>query len=346
MNPERALADARPMRLLAAIVGLTVPYVWLWTTVTPSEVAARLRNAFGAQVGVVSDFDWKPDRVPAAYLLNRAAPPQAFLEIATRIDNQIAATADATGFGLSIAIARDLMRSNEHKGSPIRKNALQTYREITENRTGYCADFVKAFNSIAIASQVPVRQWGFAFTAFGSGHTFNEIYDQSLGKWVLVDSFHSLYFVDAESRVPLSTMQVHDRLLEIGEQQSGLEIVEIVPGALPFRSEALALDYYRRGMRQLWLVWGNGVFDFEQHPVIRAVSRYSRAGGQILGRLLKVYPTIRIYPVGVSERDLRELFRARDEFYLALMSCAMATGLFGVQIWQLVRRRRSIGGRT
>ena len=246
-----------------------------------------------------------------------------------------------SGFDRSLAISRDLMRAPERVGRPIRAPALQTYRQITEQGRGYCADFVKAFNGLALAAGVPVRQWGFAFTAFGSGHTFNEIYDRGRGKWLLVDSFHSLYFVDPQTREPLSTLEVHDRLLSLDPQRRGAEIVRIVPGRLPFRSEALALDYYRVGMRQLWLVWGNNVLDFERHPVTGPVSRVSRGAGQLLGLAIGQYPTIRIYPVGVSERDLRELFRARDELLLALACSAISVLLFGPQLLQLRRGRRA-----
>jgi hypothetical protein len=321
-----------------------VPLILLLTTVTPSEVTVRVRNALGASVGVQADFDWTPDRIPPGFLWSTVTPPAEFSRIA---DGLVAATASADqhpGFDLSLAISRDLMRAPKRVGTPIRAPAVETYRYITEQGRGYCADFVKSFNGIALAADVPVRQWGFAFTAFGSGHTFNEIYDRARAKWLLVDSFHSLYFVDPQTREPLSTLEVHDRLLSLDPQRRGAEIVRIVPGRFPFRSDAMALDYYRVGMRQLWLVWGNNALDFERHPVTGPVSRVSRGAGQLLGLAIGQYPTIRIYPKGVSERDLRELFRARDELLLALAFCVISVLLFGPQIFQLLRGRRAQPG--
>lgn len=344
MIPKAPLADRRWLRLLAAAVGLVVPLIWLLTTVTPSEVTVRVRNALGASVGVPADFDWTPDRVPRGFLLSTIAPPAEFSRIADGLVAAIASPDQRPGFDLTLAISRDLMRATKRVGSPIRAPALQTYRYITEQGRGYCADFVKVFNGIALAAGVPVRQWGFAFTAFGSGHTFNEIYDHGRGKWLLVDSFHSLYFVDPQTREPLSTLEVHDRLLSLDPERRGAEIVRIVPGRFPFRSDAIALDYYRVGMRQLWLVWGNNVLDFERHPVTGPVSRVSRGAGQLLGLAIGQYPTIRIYPKGVSERDLRELFRARDELLLALACCVVSVLLFGPQLFQLLRRRRAQTG--
>lgn len=335
------LPDRRWLRLLAAIVGLLVPLVWLWTTVTPSEVTVRVRNALGASVGAPADFDWTPDGVPEGYLLSTATPPAEFTRIAEALRASTAPPGQGPDFEFSLAVSRDLMRAPKRVGTPVRAPALQTYRAITEQGRGYCADFVKAFNVIALAGEVPVRQWGFAFTAFGSGHTFNEIFDRNRGKWLLVDSFHSLYFVDPQTREPLSTLEVHDRLLSLDPQRRAAEIVRIIPERLPFRSEAMALDYYRVGMRQLWLVWGNNALDFEKHPVTGPVSRVSRGAGQLLGLALGQYPTIRIYPTGVSERDLRELFRARDELFLALACCGVSVLLFGPQLIGLLRGRGS-----
>jgi hypothetical protein len=333
------IVDRRWLRLLAAIVGLTVPFVWLWTTVTPSEVTVRIRNGLGATVGQPADFNWTPDSVPSGYLLSKTAPPAEFTAIAGTLRSSAGPTAKDPDFEFSLAVSRDLMRAEKRIGTPVRARALPTYRAITEQGRGYCADFVKAFNAIAIAGDVPVRQWGLAFTAFGSGHTFNEIYDRVRGKWLLVDSFHSLYFADPQTSEPLSTIEVHDRLLSLDPQHRDVRIVPIVPGRLPFRSEAMALDYYRVGMRQLWLVWGNNALDFEKHHVTGPVSRISRGAGQLIGLVLGQYPTIRIYPTGVSERDLRELYRARDEFFLAIACCGVSALLFGPQLVGLMRRR-------
>jgi hypothetical protein len=340
MNARHGRAGARWPRILAGLLGIVVPFVWLWTTVTPSEVTVRIRNALGAEVGTPTDFDWTPGHAPHGYLAASTAAPPPFHEIVAALTP----TGAQSEFDLAQAIARDLLRSPDRGGSPIHADALQTYREITGRNRGYCADYVKAFNGLAIAADLPARQWGFAFSGFGSGHTFNEVYDRRLGKWVMVDSFHSLYFVDPSSRVPLSVREVHDRLLELDGARRGVEIVEIVPGGLPFRSVDLAMDYYRRGMAQLWMVFGNPLFDFEQHPLTGRLARVSRAAGQLLGLAMGLYPTIRIYPEGVSERDLRELFRARDEMLIAGFFCLLALVVLVAQLRGLRGRRRPTWG--
>jgi hypothetical protein len=46
----------------------------------------------------------------------------------------------------------------------------------------------------------------------------------------------------------------------------------------------------------------------------------------------------------VSERDLRELYRARDELFLAIASCGISTLLFGPQLIRSLRRRSLSSG--
>jgi hypothetical protein len=311
---------------------MLVPAVWLWTTITPGEDMVRLRNAIGAEVGETADFTWGPDNPPKGYLLNRGAVPSEFIELAQSIDPRTAGEAGGE-FELGLAISRDLMKAPKRIGNPVQQDAAPTYQAITEQGRGYCADFVKAFDAMALGAAVPVRQWGFAFNGFGSGHTFNEIYDSGRGKWLMVDSFHSLYFVDPVSREPLSALEVHDRLLDIDGETLDVEIVRIVPDRFPFRSDELALDYYRRGMPQLWLVWGNNRFDYEASWPGRLESGVHRALGQLAGLVFDKYPSIRIYPKGLSQRDLNELIEGRNEFLLAAGALLVSSVVFG---WQLL----------
>jgi hypothetical protein len=309
----------------------------VWTTVTPGEDLVRLRNALGAEVGQASDFAWGPDAPPVTYLLNDGAVPPSF--------EQWAAVAiagpdqpSAGEFESALAISRDLMKAPKRIGGPVREDSEGTYAEITERGRGYCADFAKVFNGMAIAAKVPVRQWGFAFSGFGSGHTFNEIYDAQRGKWLMVDSFHSLFFVEAITREPLSVLEVHDRLLDLAGDAGSVAIERIVPGRFPFRTDDLAIDYYRRGMPQLWLVWGNNVFDYEASWPGRLGHGFFRAVGQSAGIVLGTYPTIRIYPDGLSRRDLQQLAEGRNEFLMAAIALVIALAVFGVALVRMAIR--------
>lgn len=323
--------------VISALIGILIPAAWLWTTVTPGEDVVRLRNAVGAEVGDVSDFTWEADNPPEGYLVNEGAIPPAFEQHADAV-MQRSARQSSDDFELALAISRDLMQAPKRVGGPIREDSASTYREITVSGRGYCADFTKVFNGMAIAAKVPVRQWGFAFSGFGSGHTFNEVYDTDRRKWLMVDSFHSLYFVDPESREPLSVIEVHDRLLELTDEPRSVAVERIVPDRFPFRSDELAIEYYRRGMPQLWLVWGNNVFDYEASLPGKLESGFHRAVGQLAGILVQEYPTIRIYPVGVSQRDLGGLAEGRNEFLMAVSAFVLALVVYGIGLVRMAGR--------
>jgi hypothetical protein len=324
----------------SALVGILVPAAWVWTTVTPGEDLVQLRNSIGAEVGQMPDFTWGPDNPPTTYLLNEGAVPPAFEQLAAFA---VPGPGQPTGgeFESALAISRDLMKAPKRVGGPVREDSAGTYAEITERGRGYCADFTKVFNGMAIAAKVPVRQWGFAFNGFGSGHTFNEIYDSRRGKWLMVDSFHSLFFVDAGSREPLSVLEVHDRLLGLADDAGPVAIERIVPDRYPFRSDNLAIDYYRRGMSQLWLVWGSNIFDYEASWPGQLGYRFHRAAGQLVGIFLGTYPTIRIYPDGLSRRDLDQLTEGRNEFLMAVTALVIALAVFGLALVRMIMR----GGR-
>lgn len=295
----------------------------------------RLRNSLGARVGEPADFAWSPGNVPTGFLQLETAAPVAFAAVAGSVEPSRAGPGGELDAGLEYS--RQLMRAPKRIDGPVRAPSYETYLAIVQEGRGYCADFVKAFTGIAAARGIAVRQWGFAFRGFGSGHTFNEVYDTGLGKWVMVDSFHSLYFVDPVSRMPLSTLEVHDRLLAIGDAPAGIEIVRIASSGFPFRSDELAIDYYRRGMPQLWMVWGNNVFDYEASLAGRLEARLHRALGQFVGIVSGDYPTIRIYPVGLSDRDYRVLVESRNEFVLSACCLAIAV-LFAFYVALRLRR--------
>jgi hypothetical protein len=327
------LGGSRVFAVVSAIVGLLIPAMWLWTFTTPSSEAVRIRNAFLAELGAPSDFEWRPGGEPDSYRAPTGPATSPFDALGERFSRD----GDMGEFERSLEIARHLM-SGKHRGGPIMSSNAEAYRAITEEGRGYCADFTQVFSSIAVAAGIPVREWGFAFDAFGDGHAFNEIFDQARDKWILVDSFHRLFFVDPATNEPLSVLEVHDRLLGLAGDR-GVSIVKIGSRRIPFRSDALALDYYRRGMPQLFLWWGNDVFGYERALAVRVAGRFSRALEQAAAIAVGVHPRIRIYPVAVSDRDVRGLFLARDRFMLACGALAVAFIVFGLQILAALRNR-------
>jgi len=324
---------------LAAWCSLAISVLWLATLIVPSDEAVLVRNALILRLGTADDFAWTPDNVPAGYRLEPGAPPAEFVRIAHDILGA-GGLNPVHGLDAGRRIAERLMGAPKFVGDPIQADNLTTYREITGAGRGYCADFTQIFNAIALAGGLPVREWSLSFSRFGAGHAFNEVYDRDLGQWVMLDSFHSLYFVDPTDRRPLSVLEVHDRLLSIGGQQP-VEIVRIRPERFPFRSDAIALDYYRRGMSELAMVWGVNPFEYEASAPVRWATQLSRSLGQVTAIALGVYPMAQIYPRGVNDRELRELDRTRLHFLLALLSCALACVLV---CWPMLIRDRLAAG--
>jgi hypothetical protein len=213
----------------------------------------------------------------------------------------------------------------------LQTDSLSSYKDIVVHGRGYCADYTQVFASLAIAAGIPVREWGMGLNAFGAGHAFNEIFDAKRNKWLLIDSYQSLYFVDPGSGEPLSTIEVHDRLLGF-DPTNDIAVRAIVPARFAFTSEQRALAYYRAMMPQLFLVWGNNVFDRERSRPIRLASKVSRYLGQTVALVAREYPPIRIYPSGVNLREYEELEHAARIFLLASLCFLVALVVFAIQL--------------
>jgi hypothetical protein len=317
---------------LCAIAGMLIPSLWMWLVIHEPDEGVRIRSSLSLDMGAEGDFDWKPASQPASFLGNQSAATAYFSQVWSSVSPpQSPLPEDNLARGISIA--QHLMSGVKRSESPIRSDLETTHRAIVIGR-GYCADFAKVFNAVALAGAVPVRQWGFSFNAFGSGHTFNEIFDLRLNKWVLIDSFHSLYFADTRSGEPLSTIELHDRLLESPQADGGVRVVHINPDRFPFKSDSAALNYYRRGMPQLYLVWGNNVFDYERTTEFRVLGRLSRSAEELASILRGHYARMRVYPNGVSDRDVDALAAHRNTLIAVTISWLLSMVLFLPLLWR------------
>jgi hypothetical protein len=308
------------------VVGLLTPSLWFASLVTPGEEAVKIRNGLVAEMADPAAFDWEPAETPRTFKLNHSGPTARMREIVESIRS--AEDGMAQGLELAVALSEHLMQTPRRTGGPIQAGLDTTYRRITEKGEGYCADFTRVFSGLAVASDLPVRTWSISFEAFGAGHSFNEIYDPVRSKWILIDPFHSLYFVDAESVEPLSVLELHERLILSGGEPR-VAIRPIVGGKSPFKSDALALDYYRRGFRQLALVWGNNVFDYDRSSTLKWAAQISRHLERAVAIGLDVYPDLKIYPRGHSQRDFEALLRTKKRFFLAASMLVLSVLVFG-----------------
>jgi hypothetical protein len=335
------MAASRGLTTLACAIGLVTPVVWFGSLVTPGEEAVKIRNGLVAELAQPGDFTWTPATTPPSFKQNHQ-PPSASYRAALQAILAADPEPAPEGLSLALAVSRNLMSRTGRVGGPIQSSLDETYRRITQKGQGYCADFTRVFSGLAVTAGLPVRTWSISFEGFGAGHSFNEIYDRALAKWILVDPFHSIYFADKDTGVPFSVLELHDRLVLTGSDD--VAIRPIVDHAMPFASDDLALDYYRRGLKQLAMVWGNNVFDYDESALIRAAARTSRHVERAVAIGTGVYPDLMIYPEGRSNRDVDALFRVRSHFLIAASMTALSVLVFGVLLlrtWFPRRRAES-----
>ena len=321
-NPPNCVRQMSGIGRLRALIGLTlslaaIPLYVLVSTFASSEELTRIRNSLIAEVGMPADFAWTPEAAPDDFAWERASPPEDFRRIGSSIRSSIRATSsDAAAVDLSLAIARH-MSTGPGIGEGIMSNSVDTYRIILSEARGYCSDYTQVFNALALASDVPVREWGMSFDGFsGDGHAFNEVFDREHGKWVFIDSFFSFFVVNAQTGVPLSVIEFHDALRS-GRAKRDLIVRRIVPGRFGFPSSDRALEYYGDGVNQFFLWFGNDVFSYDSHPVIARLSTVSRSLEQAVAILLGVHPQLRILPTDSNATLIAELRQTRLTFFIS-----------------------------
>lgn len=330
-----ARGAAGPWPRLAAVTGaaLLATLAWLGSHLYPPSEAVRVRNAFLATVGAPADFDWRPPATPAGFLQQRGAAPEAIR----------AATARASGPALerTVALVNDL-NPGRRRGGPIQRSTAETFAIIAATGTGYCADYTQVVNGLAWAAGLPVREWGLSFDGFGGdGHAINEVWDADLGRWVMVDVFNGFWVRDRATGAPLSALEFRERL-GLADPLRSVELVKFRAAALGFRSPADMIGYYRRGVDQYYLWWGNNVFDYDGHPLVRAARPLGRAAEQAAAMLAGVHPGIRILatPANAGLVAALEATRAR---VLALAAAGLALAVALVAELLLWRRARRAG---
>src|SRR5690606_27048755 len=235
----------------------------------------------------------------------------------------------------ALAIGRHLLPDGRRSGGPIQADLTDTYTRITQQGEGYCGDFADSFTGFATAAGVFSRPWAFSFDGFGGrGHIFNEIWDSQNARWIMIDVFNNFYVTDASGQ-PLSAMAFREAL------QAGatdIKLVPVDPMARPgFKLEDKALDYYRRGLPEWYMWWGNNVFEYDQAPLVRALGGVHRAAEQLGGVASGVHPEIRILavPENAVQRASIESLKTRL-FLVIILSGAVVVVLV---VWLYVRRK-------
>jgi hypothetical protein len=303
---------------------------------TGSTELVRMRNALLLKHDPAADFSWSPAAPPADFMVERAMPSAHFRALVASLD----LPRFANDWERAVAIAK-LLRVHPESGSgePIQSNLEDTYARIVGTGKGYCGDYVRVYSALALAAGIPVRSWAFSFDGFGGhGHIFNEIWDASAHQWRMIDVFNNYYFEGADGE-PLSALAFR-KALESGAADIRMLPVEArsQPG---FRFPAKAWDYYRRGLPEWYMWWGNDVFTYDNAPLVEAFGKVSRSLEELGGIAAGVYPKINVLMTADNHAAFQRMERLRVHLLLAFAVavvagfCMVASGL----MWWRTRQR-------
>ncbi len=304
----------------ANLLALAAVLAALAASVLPVHRAVRARNALLLLHDAGPDFSWTPDAAPDDFRRETLPPSPEYAAIVRALGLESV----QNDWDKARTLAAHLVEHAEDKG-PIRADLSTTYRRIRQGY-GYCADFVKVYLGLAHAAGLFARQWAFSFDGFGGhGHTLVEVYDRQRKRWLFVDVFNNFHAIDTAKNDVLSALEFREfaagRRDRVAMQPNG-------PGRPGFIYEAKALDYYRRGVPEWYMWWGNAVFSYYAHPLVRAAGTLSRSLAHLAGILAGVQPRIRIYPAPENREQTRHLFALRQRLrWLGALALALIATL-------------------
>lgn len=328
-GPPRRWFSARKLgfALMLAALLLVAPYL------TSGTELVRLRNALSLGADMQAQQDWTPPAWPADYLRDTGSPDPYFVSIAAQL--KLAELPDDWARGL--AISRHLLGSAPVLlGGPIKKNLRDTHRGIVTGGYGYCGDFVRAYAAIAGAAGMSVRSWAFSFDGFGGhGHIWVELWNRQRARWQLQDVYNNLFFIDSGPE-PLSAIEFR-RALE--SNSPTLEFRPLYAAARPgFTIESKGRDYFRRGLNEWYMPWGNNVFAQDGAWAVRAFSGVARAGEGLAALASGVAPAVRMVALAGNEHERRAMRVLRVQLFVA---SALGVAGFGLALLGPRLRRRT-----
>lgn len=283
----------------------------------------RLRNAllFQAQH---AQSDWTPTSIPSDFLLE---PPRAggfFADVVKQ--HRLAESGD--DWITALSIGAHLLSGGKRASEPIQADLRTTYRVIMSEGKGYCGDYADVFLALAHASGIHARAWAFSFDGFGGhGHIFNEVWSRQLGRWVALDIQNNQYFAD-ERGLPLSALELRRRVGANEPFQLRRVRDDVRPG---FAHADKYVAYYKKGLGEWYLWWGNAVQAQEDAPWVRAAARFGRGAEQLMAVALGVHPAIRVLhePANQGQRAALGQLRSRLKWFVA----AALSALLSLAAW-------------
>ncbi len=331
----RLLADRLKRSIVVTAVALVAVVVGVLAQAFPSSEAVRLRNALLLIDADVGDFNWRPDQPPAGFLQeSQPVPPL----IAARA-KEIAGGTDGGDVEVAKALVSHLVEHARDGGDIQSLDPERTYRAIVEDGHGFCADFIDTFIALALAVDIPVRAWAFSFDGFGGqGHVVAEIFDREQDRWVMLDVFNNLYPVDRETGATLSALEAREQLIA---NPSSVRFLAIGPGRIAIPIEAKLFDYYRGGLSEWYLWFGNNVVSRGQHPVTSVAGFVFEPLGELHAIARGAYPHIVPLKASANAEQIRRMKGLKQELlWAAAVAVVLGVALVVQLTWWLARRPR------
>jgi Transglutaminase-like superfamily len=324
--------STRPL-VWAGVLAVALPILTLTTHLTSGTELARVRNALIFDAHKPQNFDWTPATRPGDFLVDETQVDPYFAAVAERLH----LPALPSDWGRAKAIVSHLLGSHPPLvGGAVQSNLTGTYKAIIGEGRGYCADFVLVFRALTSAAGVPVRAWAFSFDGFGGyGHVWPEIWDRKARRWYLLDVYNNNYFVRAGTDIPLSALEFREILTAEPDE---LRLLRIDPRQPPgYADERKMLAYYRRGLPEWFLVWGNNPFTYEDGSPYRWLLSVSRPLAQLAAIASGVHPRIRPLLTADNRDQVRSMEILRVHLLLATLSFSL--GVISL-LWVSVRVAR------
>lgn len=315
-----------------ALAAVLLPPLSLAPYLVSGTEVVKLRNAVLLQGVIGPGFDWAAPPSPD-FSFDQVSFDTHFSETAERLR----LTALPTDWDRALAISRHLLGSHTPLlGGPVQSDLRRTHAAITERGEGYCADFVRVFMAIASAAGMPVRAWAFSFDGFGGhGHVFVEVWNRQIQRWQLVDLFNNYYFA-LDGTEPLSAAQFRQVMVATPQSLRMLALDDRAKPGWEIRDKAL--DYYRRGLDEWYLMWGSNVLAVERSAAFRALRPLSFQLAQAGAVLQGIYPGVRPLPTPNNAARIEALRHTR--IHLLAAAAVIVLGVLAA-LCLLVTARRS-----
>lgn len=316
--------------IAATLLALLLLFASLVPHLRPSSEAVRLRNALLFDAAQPGDFTWTPEQAPPSFAQDRTVP-RTLLADATA---ELMVTPDESDWDKSLRIARHLIEHARY-GNAAKSDLEGTYQIILKGG-GYCADFTTTFIAMARTAGIFAREWAFSFDGYGGrGHALIEVWDRGTRQWRMLDVFNNFYATDTASGRPLAALEFREHVIS---DRAAVTIQRIGPGRDGFKSHDALYAYYRDGVDQWYLWWGNAVYAYDASLASQVMGRLSRSAEQLGAIVQGVHPRIRALPTATNAA-LRE---SAEQLHWRLLTTGTVGALLVVLlVTQLLLRWRT-----